>query len=266
MGYATTIDSFVLVMLGMLAGIIIVQVMYLLLFNYVYKSEDQASTGEVHPILRPTSSPEVSLPFRYFMNMCCSSSLVDDDNDDDDSPPVSVSSAPRGTGGSGDHETCPRKAKAHKKRPVWLLWFSPESSQLLGEVCVAAMIREHQQTLTGPRKDRHAAAAAQTPSDMHSPVDSHDTFCDSDAPTSTVSNEKTEFGSVTVNSTREKELKKPFATFAMLGIEFCGRVFLIPFILLYTDVLMLDRSMNEIALAFDVSNLAIGRAAEPEDL
>ena len=40
-GYATTIDSFVLVMVGVLAGIILVQVMYLLLYNYIYDSSDE---------------------------------------------------------------------------------------------------------------------------------------------------------------------------------------------------------------------------------
>jgi hypothetical protein len=55
------------------------------------------------------------------------------------------------------------------------------------------------------------------------------------------------------HSTRQKELKKPIATFVLMGIEYCGRVFLIPFVLFYTNLLMLDKSMAELGVAFDVS-------------
>lgn len=224
-GYATTIDTFVLVMLGMLAGIILVQVVYLLLFNYVYKSEDKAAGGNVHPILRPSSSSEVSLPFRYFMNMCCSSSLADDEAD-------IAGSAGEGTGRGGV-----------TRRPAWLLWFSSESSQLLGEVCVAAMIQEHQQTRCQNQGDMQQK-------EIQTPKSSVDSIGDNDL---TFEQGAAAVSSVAINPTREKEIKKPIATFAMLGIEFCGRVFLIPFILLYTDLLMLDRSMNHIGTPFAVS-------------
>jgi hypothetical protein len=250
-GYATTIDSFVLVMLGMLAGIILVQVVYLLLFNHVYHSEDKqgqggdADRGEAHPVLRPSSSPERSLPFRYLMNMCCSSSLADEEGD-------MYSAAPSGLFTPPPH----KKKKKKKKKSAWLLWFSPESSQLLGEVCVAAMVLEHQQKLKKKWKQKQQEDTGfdlpASTSGSNSNGNIGGDFAESSHRGATTKDTPV-VGSVVVDPTREKEIKKPIATFAMLGIEYCGRVFLIPFVLFYTNVLMLDRSMKDLGLLFVVS-------------
>jgi hypothetical protein len=194
-GYATTIDSFVLVMLGMLAGIILIQVVYLLLFNYVYKGEEGVADGDVHPVLRPSSAPERSLPFQYLMNLCFSTSLADDDN------------------------TSGRQDALKRKSSTWLLWFSPESSQLLGEVCVAAMIKEHQKTIQQQKiVQQHECNA---PTSSNGSGNSSEMF----PLRSATPKDSPIFSSVARNLRREKEIKKPVATFAMLGIEYCGRVF-----------------------------------------
>jgi hypothetical protein len=220
-------------MVGMLAGIIMVQVFYLVLHNYVYDPEEgkgkeaEVADEGIHPVLQPSSAPKYSLPFRYICDMLCSSSLADGDTREEAGTPLK---APR------------------KKQSAWLMWFSPKSSQLLGEVCVAAMILEHQKKAIrfGDYVESNQCNSGSVESSSGG-----SSLRGAAAPTAaaTITSKRGIVGC----SRRDKEIQKPVATFALLGIEYCGRVFLIPFILFYTNMLMLDESMAQLALIFNVS-------------
>lgn len=227
-------------MLGVLAGIILVQVLYLLLFTYVYESEDV--TSDVQPVLKPSSSPSVSLPLRYFLNLCCSTSLVNKGNNNDGDSFAGT----EGIIGS-------LKATKRKRRPSWLLWFSSESSQLLGGVCVAAMINEYKQTQQQKAEYMEIEVEEDTRTPSHANVCSNH-FGSEHSPQHNSSSTESDAAAclVAANPTREKELTKPLAFFSLMGIEYCGRVILIPFILLYTRKLMLEKTMKKFGLVFDV--------------
>lgn len=214
-GYATTIDMFVLIMLGVLAGIIMVHVVNMQLFNYVYHSSDEKQNENKYPVLKSTGGSPLARLLLDKCNCCSSADSTDRTR-------------------AGEHPLSQRVLKP--RQPSWLLWFSDESSQILGHVCVASMIRELQQEV----KNRDEANTCANSGESSIGADRHDS-------TSPI------FDVVTLNTTRENELKKPIATFAILFSEFLGRAFLVPFILFYTNVLMLDRSLQFIAVGFDVS-------------
>jgi hypothetical protein len=251
-GYATTIDKFVLIMLVLLAGIIVVQVVYLLLHNYVYQSEEETTGGVGSDALQSPSAPKYSKPFRYFRDKYFSTSLADTDNSFS-----TAAAAATGSGASSTATSGAKKSNAHRvskgKQPAWLLWFSPQSSQLLGEVCVAAMVQEHQKQLIKQKKE--AISNICNTKESESDASNTTTNSGSDATKTKIGQDSHHVAASLAVSKRDKQLKKPVATFSLLAIEFGGRVFLIPAILLYTNWLMIDPSpgLLAIALAFDVS-------------